>query len=97
MKIRRLHSALLAVALGASVLAGAAPAVASTQISAAGASGGWPAPDWYLQGPYPTLAACDLAYEDAAATGYYNGLVPCYWFRGGGPWMPGFYFQVYIP
>ncbi|WP_329083996.1 MULTISPECIES: hypothetical protein [unclassified Streptosporangium] len=97
MKIRRLHSAVLAMALGAGVLAGTAPAFAATQTSAAVAAGMWPAQDWYLQGPYQTLAACDLAYEDAAQTGYYTGLVYCHWFRGGGPWLPGFYYEVYIP
>lgn len=88
MKIRRLHSAVLAVALGASVLASTAPAFAA---------GGWPTRDWYLQGPYQTLADCDLAYEDAALNGQYTGLLYCHWFRGGGPYLPGFYYEVYIP
>ncbi|MER5326154.1 hypothetical protein ABZV14_39925 [Streptosporangium canum] len=97
MKIRRLHSAVLAVALGASVLASTAPAFAATQTSAAVAAGTWPTPDWYLQGPYQTLAACDLAYEDAAQNGQYTGLAYCHWFRGGGPYLAGFYYEVYIP
>ncbi|WP_133061770.1 hypothetical protein [Streptosporangium minutum] len=97
MKIRRLHSAVLAVALGASVLASTAPALATTQTSAAVTTGTWPTPDWYLQGPYQTLAACDLAYEDAAQNGQYTGLAYCHWFRGGGPYLPGFYYEVYIP
>jgi hypothetical protein len=97
MRIRRSHSAVLAVALGVGVLAGAAPAVAAPQSGAAVVTGGWPTPDWYLQGPYQTLAACDLAYEDAAQNGQYTALVYCHWFRGGGPYMPGFYYEVYIP
>ncbi|GAA2898302.1 hypothetical protein GCM10010517_63400 [Streptosporangium fragile] len=97
MKTRRLHSAVLAVALGACVLASTAPAFAATHTRTAVAAGGWPTPDWYLQGPYQTLADCDLAYEDAAQSGLYTGLVGCHWFRGGGPYMPGFYYEVYIP
>ncbi|RSN09205.1 hypothetical protein DMB42_17980 [Nonomuraea sp. WAC 01424] len=97
MKISRLHSVLLAAALSASVLAGVAPAFAATQSSASVAGAGWPTPDWYLQGPYQTLAACDAAYEDAAQNGQYTGLVYCHWFRGGGPYLPGFYYEVYIP
>ncbi|GGQ15810.1 hypothetical protein [Streptosporangium pseudovulgare] len=97
MRIPRLRSAVLAVTLGAGLLAGAAPALAATQTGAAVAAGGWPTRDWYLQGPYPTMAACDLAYEDAAQNGQYTGLLYCHWFRGGGPYMPGFYYEVYIP
>ncbi|MER7361706.1 hypothetical protein [Nonomuraea wenchangensis] len=97
MQIRRLHSALLAVALGASVLAGAAPAVAAAQTSTAASTGGWPTPDWYLQGPYATLADCEVAFQDAAQNGQYTGLVGCHWFRGGGVFRPGYYYEVYIP
>ncbi|MFG1963554.1 hypothetical protein [Nonomuraea sp. NPDC049028] len=97
MKIRRLHSAVLAVALGASVLASAAPVSAATQISAAVGAAGWPTPDWYLQGPYQTMADCDLAFQDAAQNGQYTGLAYCHWFRGGGPYPAGFYYEVYIP
>ncbi|MEU4510851.1 hypothetical protein AB0G05_15260 [Nonomuraea wenchangensis] len=97
MKVRRLPSAVLAVALGASLLAGAAPAFAGTQTSTAVAGAGWPTPDWYLQGPYSTLADCEIAFEDAAQNGQYTALVGCHWFRGGGVWRAGYYYEVYIP
>ncbi|MFF0771780.1 hypothetical protein ACFYUK_23040 [Nonomuraea wenchangensis] len=99
MKVRRLQSAVLAVALGAGVLAGAAPAFAAAQTGTAtvGSAGGWPARDWYLQGPYPTLADCDVAFQDAAQNGQYTAVLYCHWFRGGGPYPPGFYYEVYIP
>ncbi|MCG5220163.1 hypothetical protein [Streptosporangium sp. KLBMP 9127] len=105
MKLRRLHTtAVLAAAVSISVLAGAAPASAATQTSATAATqtsatvaAGWPTRDWYLQGPYQTLAACDLAYEDAAQNGQYTALLYCHWFRGGGPYLAGFYYEVYIP
>jgi hypothetical protein len=97
MKIRRLPSAVLAVALGASVLVGAAPALAATQTSTAAVGAGWPTRDWYLQGPYQSMADCDLAFEDAALNGQYTALAYCHWFRGGGPYLPGFYYEVYIP
>ncbi|MEU6723482.1 hypothetical protein ABZ917_07205 [Nonomuraea wenchangensis] len=97
MKVRRLPSAVLAAALGASVLIGAAPAFAGTQASAAVATGGWPTPDWYLQGPYQTLADCEIAFQDAAQNGQYTALVGCHWFRGGGVWRAGYYYEVYIP
>ncbi|MEU0481915.1 hypothetical protein ABZ260_22350 [Streptosporangium sp. NPDC006013] len=84
MKIRRLRSAVLAVALGASVLAGTA-----TQTSAAVATGGWPTPDWYKAGPFQTLAICDAYHDDAAQSGLYSGLVGCHWF-GGGLYTPGY-------
>ncbi|MEV4380514.1 hypothetical protein, partial [Streptosporangium sp. NPDC049644] len=85
------------VALGAGVLAGTAPAFAATQTGAAVTAGGWPTRDWYRQGPYQTLAACDLAFEDAAQSGLYTGLVGCYWVSGSGPYLAGFYYEVYIP
>ncbi|GAA0918417.1 hypothetical protein [Nonomuraea longicatena] len=97
MKIRRLHSAVLAMALGAGVLAGAAPAVATVQTGAPVATSGWPAPDWYRQGPHATLAACDLAFDEAANSGLYSGLAGCYWVSGGGHFRPGYYYEVYIP
>ncbi|MET8984683.1 hypothetical protein ABZW49_04480 [Nonomuraea wenchangensis] len=50
-----------------------------------------------MQGPYPTLADCDLAFQDAAQNGQYTAVLYCHWFRGGGPYPPGFYYEVYIP
>ncbi|MFF3437349.1 hypothetical protein [Streptosporangium sp. NPDC002721] len=97
MRIRRSHSAVLALALGAGVLAGAAPALAATQTGAAVAVASWPTRDWYLQGPYQTLSECDVAFQDAAQNGQYTGVLYCHWFRGGGPYPAGFYYEVYIP
>ncbi|MFF5107512.1 hypothetical protein [Streptosporangium sp. NPDC000509] len=91
MKIRRLRSAVLAVALGAGVLAGTV-----IQTSAAAASGGWPTPDWYKVGPFPTLAECESYYDVDAQSGLYSGLVGCHWF-GRGIYTPGYYYEVYIP
>ncbi|MER6580797.1 hypothetical protein [Nonomuraea sp. NPDC001023] len=99
MRIRRLPSAVVAVALGVSVLAGTAPASATTSATATARTGaaGWPAPDWYLRGPYQTLADCDAGFDNAADSGLYTALAGCHWFRGGGLWAPGYYFEVYLP
>ena len=97
MKVRRLHSAVLAVALWRQRPAPCGTAVAATQTSTAVVAANWPAPDWYLQGPYQTMADCDLAFDDAALNGQYTGLAYCHWFRGGGPYPAGFYYEVYIP
>ncbi|MEU8206473.1 hypothetical protein [Streptosporangium sp. NPDC049046] len=90
MKIRRLRSAVLAVALGAGILVGTA-----TQTGAA--SGDWPTRDWYKVGPFPTLAECDSYYDIDAQSGLYSGLVGCRWLLGGSAYPSGYYYEVYIP
>ncbi|GII64142.1 hypothetical protein Skr01_42270 [Sphaerisporangium krabiense] len=92
-----MNSAVLAVALGAGILATTGSAFAATQTGAAVAAAGWPAQDWYLQGPYQTKAACKLAFDDAVQNGQYTSLLGCHWYRGGSVNPAGYYYEVYIP
>ncbi|MFF3444038.1 hypothetical protein [Streptosporangium sp. NPDC002721] len=75
MKTRRLHAAaVLAVALGAATLAGAAPAVATTtapQTGTASAAGAHflAIPSMVTRGPYQTPGECEAARLAAIARG----------------------------
>ncbi|MGW0481781.1 hypothetical protein [Nonomuraea sp. NPDC003214] len=101
MKIRSLSgAALVAAALGAAVLAGAAPASASAAETTPASAGGHALapvpPDWYWSSRYDTLAACEVAFEDAAMNGQYTGLAPCRWYQDRYR-AAGYYFLMYIP
>ncbi|MER7207713.1 hypothetical protein ABT340_11625 [Streptosporangium sp. NPDC000239] len=97
MKIRRLSTAAVLVAMSAGVLAGATPAVASSRASATTASAGeHPSlmEQWYRRGPYPTLAACNAAllevFTDLLIT-------DCYYYNGDPrPGMRGYYYDIYL-
>ncbi|MEV0389412.1 hypothetical protein [Nonomuraea sp. NPDC050643] len=107
MKIRSLSAAaLLATALGAAILAGAAPTSASAtvndQAGVTSASAGRHAlsplpPDWYWSGRYETMDACDVGFQDAAENGQFTGLGPCRWDGGDRYRLAGYYFLMYIP
>jgi hypothetical protein len=106
-KIRSLSAAaLLATALGATVLAGAAPTSASASVN--GQTGATSAsaerhvlaplpPDWYYSGRYETMAACQVGFQDAAENGEFTGLGPCRWYAGDRYRPAGYYFLMYIP
>ncbi|MEV7006235.1 hypothetical protein [Streptosporangium sp. NPDC051022] len=97
MKIRRLSTAAVLAAMSAGVLAGATPAVASSQASATTASASEHpsliAEQWYRKGPYPTLAACHAAllYEFTDLP-----ITDCYYYDGDRrPGMLGYYYDIY--
>ncbi|MFG1687120.1 hypothetical protein ACGFNP_43660 [Nonomuraea sp. NPDC049269] len=94
MKIRDLSAAaLLATALGATVLAGAAPASAS---AARHVLAPLP-PDWYYSSHYTTMDDCEVGLLDAAENGQYTGLASCRWYEGDRYRQAGYYFLIYIP
>ncbi|MFD0883371.1 hypothetical protein ACFQ08_02195 [Streptosporangium algeriense] len=103
MKIRRLSAALLAAGLGATVLAGAAPASASVSgqagVTSAMAGSRVPAPlltDYlYLSGPYQTMDACWVAHRRVSNSGKYTVLYDCRWYEADQQRSAGYYFLVY--
>ncbi|SEH00912.1 hypothetical protein SAMN05444920_118101 [Nonomuraea solani] len=105
MKVRKLSAAaLLTTALGATILAGAAPASASASDQAGATSA--PAeryalsplpPDWYWSLRYETMDACRVGFQDAAENGQYTGLATCRWYEGDRHRQAGYYFLIYIP
>ncbi|MFC3983220.1 hypothetical protein [Streptosporangium jomthongense] len=103
MKIRRLPAALLATALGAAVLAGAASASASVnyQTASAGSAGSHAfaplPPDWYWSKWYATMDDCRAGWQDAAEHGDFTGLAGCRYYAGDQYRRAGFYFLIYIP
>ncbi|GII88153.1 hypothetical protein Ssi03_61430 [Sphaerisporangium siamense] len=101
MKVRRFQAvAVLAMALGADLLAGAGPAAAVVVTGHAATSvqaRGLLPPDWYRSSYYPTMEACRVGLADAAANGQYTGLSACYYYAGDRNYRAGYYFNIYIP
>ncbi|MER7126728.1 hypothetical protein [Micrococcus luteus] len=100
MKIRRLPAALLATALGAAVLAGAASASASVNHQTASAESHTFAPlppDWYWSMWYPSMDACRAGWQNAAEHGDFTGLRGCRYYAGDQYRQAGYYFLIYIP
>ncbi|MEV7012194.1 hypothetical protein [Streptosporangium sp. NPDC051022] len=81
MKIRRLPAVLLATALGAAVLAGAAPTSAAPQIGSAVAQAAMRVDP---QGPYTTDAECQSRQMYASTHGYFGYVSPCFHYYGSG-------------
>ncbi|MFF4415740.1 hypothetical protein ACFYY8_24700 [Streptosporangium sp. NPDC001559] len=103
MKICRLPAALLATALGAAVLAGAASASASVNHQTASVRSAESAafaplpPDWYWSKRYETMDACRAGWQDAAEHGDFTGLRGCRYYAGDQYRQAGYYFLIYIP
>lgn len=99
MKIRRLPAAaLLATALGAAALTGAAPAVATARtgtVPAAGAHSSLLPPNWYQRGPYPTLESCRADLQQEVDSGV-NGVKLCRYEDRPNQWQDGYYYYAYI-
>ncbi|MEV8638878.1 hypothetical protein AB0395_45205 [Streptosporangium sp. NPDC051023] len=91
MTIRRFRAAVLATALSAAVLTGAAPTSATVLTSAA------PTMRVDPQGPYTTTTECQSRQTYASTHGYFGYVSPCFHYYGpGGPQSApdGYYFLL---